>query len=236
MEAPLAITHSSTSTFLSHLLSCSSTSARKDIIIICSPRTTFLREILLDLNIPCLDIPPLTENDNPQALKMILQTPIAALIKADNVRVVYCPTIHHLRAFISSLGTSDEEAGEGGYLAVHSLLPLHHLSTEWSAQGISRTLAAIVAAGVASKRRVVVGVSRDSGVFGADAEVPLVNSRMMKNNSKKRGFYGGEGFEEEEEGGRDMRFIGSVRGVLERWFRVVGVEELEEGEGDGMMG
>ncbi|KAF3941749.1 hypothetical protein ABW19_dt0200948 [Dactylella cylindrospora] len=131
-----------------------------------------------------------------------------------------------------------EDAGASSlkpYLAIHSLLPQHYTSTEWSSQGLSRTLSSIIDTATITSHSVLLSVSSASTIFGIDSDLPLVNSRMMKNNTKKKGFYGGEGFENEEDGERDLRFVGKVRDVVERWFRVVRIEKLVE-EDVGMKG
>ncbi|KAF3146854.1 hypothetical protein TWF569_006317 [Orbilia oligospora] len=279
MATPLAITYSSPCAFLSYCISrsaarqsvlssfpsssyssysSSSSPPAKDTIIICSTRSTFIREILVDLNIPLDDIPPLNDTQElSSAQRLILQTPISALLTTDTISLVYCPTIHHLRAYLSSLNSSSSSSSSGGntntainpsspilsqsekylqrpYLAIHSLLPLHHLSTEWSSQGLSRTLSSIVSTTISTSRCLLLSISETSVTFGIAAELPLINSRMMRNNNKKKGFYGGEGFEEEGGGGEtDLRFVGRVRDVLKRWCRVVGVREVMDGGGEG---
>ncbi|KAK6356143.1 hypothetical protein TWF718_000515 [Orbilia javanica] len=260
MATPLAITYSSPCSFLGYCISRSASRQSllstlsptspsppaKDTIIICSTRSNFMRELLVDLNIPLDEIPPLNDSqDLSSAQRLILQTPISALLTTDNISLVYCPTIHHLRAYLSSLSSS---SGSGGgdatdtstlssqstaslrpYLAIHSFVPLHHLSTEWSSQGLSRTLSSIISTTIATSRDLLLSISETSVAFGISAELPLINSRMMKNNTKKKGFYGGEGFEEEESGERDLRFVGRVGDVLQRWCRVVRVEEVMDG-------
>ncbi|KAF3226139.1 hypothetical protein TWF192_007008 [Orbilia oligospora] len=270
MATPLAITYSSPCSFLSYCISRSaarqsilssfpppsSSPPAKDTIIICSTRSTFIREILIDLNIPLDDIPPLNDTQElSSAQRLILQSPISALLTTDTISLVYCPTIHHLRAYLSSLSSSggntntaintptpvilsqSEKYLQRPYLAIHSLLPLHHLSTEWSSQGLSRTLSSIVSTTISTSRCLLLSISETSVTFGIAAELPLINSRMMRNNNKKKGFYGGEGFEEEGEGGEtDLRFVGRVGDVLKRWCRVIGVQEVMGGEGEGEEG
>ncbi|KAK6515217.1 hypothetical protein TWF506_007560 [Arthrobotrys conoides] len=263
MTTPLAITYSSPCSFLSYCISRSaarqsilssvatdppSPPPPKDTIIVCSTRSTFIRELLVDLNIPLDDIPPLNDAQGlSSAQRLILQTPISALLTTDTISLVYCPTIHHLRAYLSSLISStittaintstpalsqSERSLQQPYLAIHSLLPLHHLSTEWSSQGLSRTLSSIISTTISTSRSLVLSISESSMTFGISAELPLINSRMMKNNNKKKGFYGGEGFEDEEGGGeKDLRFVGRVRDVLMRWCRIVGVREVMDDGG-----
>ncbi|KAJ6259352.1 hypothetical protein Dda_6252 [Drechslerella dactyloides] len=238
---PLAIVTSSPCSFLTYCIARSATtsSTTKDTIIICSTRGAFIRELLIDLHLPVADIPT-DDTDEPltDAQELILHTPIAALLATDTISIVYCPTIHHIRAYLSSLTSThitalharkhSEDANttiiddeRQPYLAIHGLLPLHHLSTEWSAQGLSRTLASISDTATATSRTLMLSISADSRAFGIAAELPLINSRMMRKNTRQKGFYGGEGFEQEDGERQDLRFIGSVRDVLGRWCRVV---------------
>ncbi|KAK6332301.1 hypothetical protein TWF696_003021 [Orbilia brochopaga] len=257
---PLAITTSSPCSFLSYCITRSAANINhdddtpKDIVVICSTRGAFIRELLIDLHLPVADIPADDDGANQpltDAQELILHTPIAALLATDAISLMYCPSIHHLRAYLSSLITShkankdpdidagghdrteDENTNTNGrqpYLAIHGLLPLHHLSTEWSAQGLSRTLASVIDTTTAIFRTLLLSVSADSRAFGIAAELPLINSRMMRNNTRQKGFYGGEGFEEDVAGGQtDLRFVGNVRDVLGRWCRIVEGAALEEG-------
>ncbi|KAF3923996.1 hypothetical protein ABW21_db0203376 [Orbilia brochopaga] len=252
---PLAITASSPCSFLSYCISRTAANINndddspKDTIIICSSRGAFIRELLIDLHFPVADIPADDDTDKPltDAQELILHTPISALLATDAVSMVYCPSIHHLRAYLSSLTSThhiaknqkedpesraEDAAGDSSrlpYLAIHGLLPLHHLSTEWSAQGLSRTLASIIDTATTISRALLLSVSADSRAFGIAAELPLINSRMMRNNTRQKGFYGGEGFEEDGGEGKDLRFVGNVRDVIRRWCRIVEAEALDEG-------
>ncbi|EPS43334.1 hypothetical protein H072_2625 [Dactylellina haptotyla CBS 200.50] len=242
---PLAVVTPSPCTFLGYCINRSASrhtpllDGQRDTIIVCSTRTAFIREILIDVGVSVEDI-PLPDNANQKlsaSQRLLIHTPMAALLTTDSISMVYCPTIHHLRAYLASMiiEASDflpEAAASKAirpYLAIHSLLPLHHLSTEWSAQGLSRTVASIIDTANKSSRNLLLSVSSDSQAFGILADLPLVNSGMMKNNTKKKGFYGGEGFEDEEKGQQDLRFIGSVKDVLSRWCKLIHVDKLSEG-------
>ncbi|EWC45439.1 hypothetical protein DRE_00838 [Drechslerella stenobrocha 248] len=251
---PLAITISSSCSFFSYCIA--RTAARqaaaspdtaettsKDTIIICSTRDAFIRELLVELRISIDGIPAMEDADTPltDAQELILSTPISAILTTDAISVVYCPSIHHLRAYLSSLSSrysaaanpALDTAGIPPYLAIHSMISLHHLSAEWSSQGLSRTLSAAIDTAAAISHNLLFSVSADSRTFGIAAELPLINSRMMRNNTKLKGFYGGEGFEDEEDDGsggaqRDLRFVGRVKDVVRRWCRIVDIDSLME--------
>lgn len=70
-------------------------------------------------------------------------------------------------------------------LAIWGLVEAHAESTEYSAQGIGRTVASVVAAGVRTGMRIVVGGVKsrggegfDDGVEGMDVQVPVLNSTV----------------------------------------------------------
>lgn len=172
------------------------------------------------------------------AQRLLFFTPVGAILASENISVVYCPTLHHLRAYIVSLTTNQgadafppvewEEGTVPPFLGIYGLLPMHYDSTEWSSQGIARTLASIVTAGNKIDRQILIEVPYAS-TFGLNTELPLVNTRLMKGREKKKkrpmSFYGGEGFEKEEEE-EEPELKGKVRHVIERWCQVVEIDEL----------
>lgn len=273
---PLAIVTSSVSDFLLYVLKHSATRYRaykstpsavssphileKDTIIVCCTRDIFIREILQDIRVPIPQLPnrdphgpshsdinaEAAEDDNNDHKHLLLSSPISLLQTASNINIVYTSTIHHLRAYVSTLKPPSSSNNFSDIsppiLAVHCILPMHYSSTEFSLQGLSRTFALLMSStsSRSSRYRLLISVPQ-SELCGLDAEIPLMNSIMMKNNaSRKKSYYGGEGFEEGAGEERDMRFIGRVRSCIQRWCRIVEMDELlrneaevEGGEEDG---
>lgn len=124
--------------FLHHILS---DTTRTTILIICSTRDHFLEQLYTAIH---------TQTDETGLPKSHLLTKtIGILSKSSKVRLIFCPTLEHLRAYISVLRVSnplisDELNENRPLLAVVDLLALHARTSEFSAQGLSRTLAAAV--------------------------------------------------------------------------------------------
>jgi len=122
---------------------------------------------------------------------------ISALSTAQNVAVTFCPSLLHLRAFLSTISPSSPP--DSGVLAVWGLVAAHRETAEFSAQGLGRTAAALVEAGLRSGRRVLVGERLEEEVV----LLPVLNSTV------KVGSRLGE-----EIAGRTV----GVRAVLGRWM------------------
>lgn len=137
---------------------------------------------------------------------------IGLLSKSSQIKVIFCPTLEHLRAYLSVLQSTNDLiegiSAEGQpmsrpLVAILDLLALHLPTTEFSAQGLSRTLA--TAAEVTTREGMDLVLCEcqnatdtpdaDSGDTLWNAEVPLLNTSVRI-------------------GGRTV----SVRRVAERWF------------------
>lgn len=116
----------------------------------------------------------------------LLTRTLGLLSKSAKIKLVFCPSIESLRAYISVLDMGRVTPREGSHrplLAVLDLLALHRTSAELTAQGLSRTLAAMVE--VTSRQGVDVDLcectnsleGEDSlrGETLWDAKVPLAN-------------------------------------------------------------
>lgn len=158
------------------------------------------------------------------------------------VNLVFVPTLSHLRAYLavfSSEAKGQGVEGEGGppkqsfekignrtpLLVVYGMVALHRDTSEWSAQGLGSSVAALVEAGWRGGRKVVVVEERElydesEGGEGAEIRTAGWDERLpMLNGSVKR-----VGLESEDGGwsGRTLE-VGRVFG---RWFR------FERGEWD----
>ena len=130
------------------------------VVIICSDRDSFIRGLIELVNAPEPNSIQEAEYELLTALLRHLLTPSInniALIR--NVSVTFMPTLAHLRAYLSSgrliLVSSQHEASEmqasrmqskPPLVAVYGSLDLHHGTSEFSAQGLSRTMALLVEA------------------------------------------------------------------------------------------
>ncbi|KAE8146396.1 hypothetical protein BDV25DRAFT_51475 [Aspergillus avenaceus] len=113
-------------------------------LIICSTRESFLRQLYTTA---CTN-----ENANASDHEFLAQT-ISLLSKSSKIKVVYCPTVENLRAYLAVLppfsSSSQEVVAEKQsmnrpLIAILGPLALHSPTSEFSAQGLSRTLASAV--------------------------------------------------------------------------------------------
>lgn len=139
-------------------------------ILICKPRAAFLSSLLADIS-SNTSPPPASSNDipssppNPTTTSAQSQTPSHPLLLktlhqislSRHISLIYIPTTSHLRAYLSVLSTNtpskvkappdgkwDKAGRKRAMIVVYGLVELHRGTSEWSAQGLSRSLAALV--------------------------------------------------------------------------------------------
>ncbi|RAK87975.1 hypothetical protein BO79DRAFT_195931 [Aspergillus costaricaensis CBS 115574] len=208
--------------FLQHIIT---QDAPTTILLICSTKEQFLEQLLLASG-------PGTEEHN-QHNHILTKNTIGVLSKSSSIKLVYCPTLEHLRAYLSVirlpedgvglqrelLTTTAEEKGRQTkqpppLMAILNPLALHVPTSEFSAQGLSRTFAAVVEVADRGGMDLVLCECRDvgdstgvgSGIGRGEVswhtQVPLLNSsvRVGEENTSYRG--GGV----------------PVQRVVQRWF------------------
>lgn len=180
------------------------------IIIVCSTRERFREQLFTSMNDSAVG----QGGHRHGTTNTLLTKTIGVIAMASNVRLVFCPTVESLRAYIASssnlrgaLDDSDpgkkqqNSQGVRQGLAVLNLLALHHYSktAEFSAQGLSRTLASVVELAARVRAELVLCECADAGENALwDAQVPLLSGSVDNN-------------------------VGSVpvRRILQRWFDIV---------------
>ncbi|EGD88837.1 hypothetical protein H112_03757 [Trichophyton rubrum D6] len=145
----------------------------------------------------------------------MLSNTLELLSRSERIRVVFCPAIEHLRAYLGgSFRRRRPQDGQEGnklyqgdaMLAIVNLVFLHSSTVEFSAQGLSRTAALAVEAAAREQVRLVLcecESALDGGGYGSgiwDVQVPLLNSITV---------------EEGQPGGRTIQ----VKQVMKKWFR-----------------
>ena len=156
---PVVLSCPNPTDFLHHLLATvRHRTDEEHALIICSPLDTFRQEAAASNSAADL-------------------ATISALSTAQNVAVTFCPSLLHLRAFLSTISPPSSPADGGGVLAVWGLVAAHRETAEFSAQGLGRTAAALVEAGLRSGRRVLVG-ERLEGEEGGEVLLPVLNSTV----------------------------------------------------------
>lgn len=126
-------------------------------LIVCSSREAFLEDLRISANNPG------TDTSFAQAL---FARTIHLLVTSRTVTVAFTPSISHLRAYLASHclvcrpvfnETDLQKSGSGvPLMAIFSLVELHRSTSEFSAQGLSRTLAAAVEAASAAGMKMII--------------------------------------------------------------------------------
>ncbi|KAA8652478.1 uncharacterized protein ATNIH1004_001382 [Aspergillus tanneri] len=185
--------------------------SRTALLIICSTKDVFLGRLVANT---CAQ--PNKTTDSHQLLTKTL----GLLSKSTRIKLAFCPTLEHLRAYISVIhlknGSEQESiAGERKrahrpLLAILDLVALHLSTSEFSAQGLSRTFAAAVETSSREQMDLVLCECQDS--TGSDNDrrggalwhvyVPLLNSSVRT------------GRDESTWGGRTV----PVKQIAQRWF------------------
>ena len=110
------------------------------LLIVCASRDDFLH----DLGSECCaqqDAGGATEQQ--RHASSILHPTINCIARSKHVKVAYTPSLSHLRAYLNALAFK-EKLGE--VFAILNFIGLHVSTSEYSAQGISRTLTLVVEA------------------------------------------------------------------------------------------
>src|SRR4051812_11599554 len=145
--------------FLEHLID---SHASPITLAICSSRDDFLAQITPAILTPRpQEIPQSQESfvddeprptSNPLPHRLLIPT-LQLLARSRSIKLVYCPSIDILRAYLSSYAASVVAPGSTSpvsspkpLLAILDLVLLHHATSEFSVQGLMRTFASAVEA------------------------------------------------------------------------------------------
>jgi hypothetical protein len=225
--------------------------ARPTLLIVCSTRAQFLSQLAASISIqqqrlqdyrvadePERDIEDTDESglapESIQSPHPLLAKSIGLIAQSRKVKLVFCPSVDRLRAYLSTFhvrrkekqgGTTDstKDESDNGLLAILDLAATHYVSLEFSAQGLSRTLSIAVEAAAREATDLLLCECNDAvvpqnpgrGQRLWDLHVPLLSSTLRVGD-------GGTSWT-----GRHV----SVRRVARRWFRF---EESEPNVADEM--
>ena len=209
-------------------------------LVICSTRESFLGQITpAVLATEPQEIPPSQESvaeDEPTSKPLphrFLVPTLQLLARSRAIKLVYCPSIDILRAYLSSYAApaaAEESPGRDSspkpLLAILDLVLLHHATSEFSVQGLMRTFASAVEAASRNFMDLMLCECKDvhdptnpncgPGIWDADA--PLLSGSVRLGN-------GGSAF-----AGRMV----SVRKIAGRWLsfeqQQPGKQELDDEE------
>ncbi|TVY34343.1 hypothetical protein LSUB1_G007114, partial [Lachnellula subtilissima] len=183
--APLALSPALPSELLTYILS---QSPQPTTLIICQPRSVFLSS--LRDSITAQEDAPDNENGNrngsesPTEHHPLLVPTLRQIATARHVKVVFIPTVSHLRAYLAvfskeerdhDYGQSDEKKKNTPLplLVVYGLVEMHRDTSEWSAQGLGNSVAGLVEAGWRGGWGVVVVERKVDEGTGSDLENDL---------------------------------------------------------------
>jgi hypothetical protein len=189
-------------------------------LIVCSTRTAFIQDLLA-----C--VPSRTPNNPPSNSPLehldeaslehepgpFLVPTIHLVATSSKIRLVYCHTLEHLRAFLSVFQAREHSpAAEASKscLAILNPITLHYDTTEFSAQGLSGTFGLAVEVAAKTRHDLIIceceGVGDHDDIFRGtelwEMEVPLLNGTARFGESDR------------DWAGRMVR----LKRVVERWF------------------
>ncbi|KAI0482496.1 hypothetical protein GGR56DRAFT_670372 [Xylariaceae sp. FL0804] len=169
MSAPLFLSPALPSEFIAYVLSCL---AHPTTVVVCCSRAEFLAALAEDVrrwtstsaSAAAAAAAADGGQQQQQARHPLLASPLYQLAAARHLRMVYAPTVTHLRAQLSVFSPDDSAVpapppgalgsgignsigrrrGQPPHLVLYGLLELHRHTSEWSAQGLGDTLSAAV--------------------------------------------------------------------------------------------
>ncbi|KAF7869741.1 hypothetical protein EAF04_004525 [Stromatinia cepivora] len=196
-------------------------------ILICKSRAAFVSSLLADIT-SNTSLPPVSSNDIPSSppypttTTAPTETPSHSLLLktlhqisiSRHISLIYIPTTSHLRAYLSVLSAEtpskieappdrkwDKLGMKRAMIVVYGLVELHRDTSEWSAQGLSRSLAGLVEMGGRDKRTVVC-LEEGRRETGRSAELNLYGEGEGDFDGIN---IDGDGVESDENRGQDKR-------------------------------
>ncbi|KPI35140.1 uncharacterized protein AB675_1343 [Cyphellophora attinorum] len=192
-------------------------------VIICLSRTDFLSHVAAQIHRLSTSEQPedagspgdltadVTESASSQ--HRFLVPTLQLLSVGQHMRLAYCPNIPSLRAYLSTYGSQQEStAPSRSRLIIVDLLALHHGTSEFTLQGLSRTLATAVSVASSASSDLALTECKDirdpthpdRGSRLWEAQVPLLSGSVRI------------GLEGSRWSGRAL----TIRKIASRWFQI----------------
>ncbi|KAL2875708.1 hypothetical protein SGCOL_009019 [Colletotrichum sp. CLE4] len=188
-------------------------------LLICYQREDFISSLVSDVR------KNLSQQNYEQPEDLLPQPLLSATLLqtaiARHIRVLFIPSVTHLRAFLSAFGTSDSltppppkvalpgpKSRPPPLLLVYGFLDLHRDSSEWSAQGMSSSAAVLIEAARHAEVKFKPVIVEPKGAGGHNDFTSLLrdDAPVLSGSSRRsEGVWMGRTVE--------------VRRVLGRWFR-----------------
>ncbi|KAI1468831.1 uncharacterized protein F4812DRAFT_348144 [Daldinia caldariorum] len=150
----------------------------------------------------------------------LLSSPLHQIATSRHIRVVYVPTVTHLRAYLSVFSPDDSRvpvppAGfnpSGKYapcIILYGFLEMHRDTSEWSAQGLGDSASAVVELGHRLSWQTIVVEPRKHGVASPFEDLLRENVPFLSGGGRRLG--------PDMEAGWTGRTV-EVGRVMKRWF------------------
>lgn len=204
-------------------------------LVICSARERFLEQLIASVQaqfqehdhcqVSENELSPLLETDQPSPIKpptsaeSLLSNTIGSIASSQRVKLVFCPSLAHLRAYLSTfqlrIDRKRQDAGhEKPVIAILDFLAVHYMSTQFSAQGLSQTLSLAVETAARTDSTILLCEcndavnpgDRDHGPRLWELHVPLLNGGTIRSDNERAS---------SSWSGRHV----TVRQVAQRWFK-----------------
>lgn len=206
-------------------------------LIVCSSQAEFLQSLVADAQ---KSLSAAADGSQEHALSSLLSSPLYQVAIARHIRMIFVPTVSHLRACLSVFTTNDSKvpsppetapvrARARPLLLVYGFLALHRDTSEWGAQGISSTATGLVEAArrvgfravVVDPPRAVLQAEDDAGAQGTgdvarvenETEQTVLSEDVPVLSASAR--RAGADLDEADWTGRTV----TLARVLGRWFR-----------------
>jgi hypothetical protein len=199
-------------------------------LIICATRREFLKQLASSLSAhqhvqqaaPEDDVQGDEDSERVQPHPLLVPT-LQLLSDSKDIKLAFCPTINTLRAHLSTFAAPENDDPDSRkLLLIIDLILIHHATSEFSVQGLMRSLASAVEAAARNHMDLQMCECKDirdlqnpdRGPRLWDAQVPLLSGSV-----KLRG----------EDAGWSRRVV-SVRTVAGRWFEFEKKEQARDEE------
>ncbi|KAI9679334.1 MAG: hypothetical protein M1817_005354 [Caeruleum heppii] len=181
-------------------------------VVVCSTREAFLEQLHLALRREVSDVvepgtSPISHGVEQSKEHPLLRSTIHQIGLTRGIRLAFCPSLQHLRAYLSVYQSSESHEKDsplqGGpktsILGLLNPISIHRHTPELSAQGISRTLATAVDAAVRAGMQIVMAEYEELSEEGEatdylgntwDEEVPLLNGTVRGYGTDERAWMG----------------------------------------------